>query len=153
MDVTQVLHVLALAFYALAAALLGVSLARSARRLPAAATACLAGGVVAHGAALASFTTEYGELPLVGVGASLSSFAYLIGACLLAASLATESRPLGLVLGLAMALFAVWFSRRPATASGTPGPTSVGRCATPVTPPSASAPSRCWASSARRCAS
>jgi HemX protein len=98
MDVTQVLHVLALAFYALAAALLGVSLARSARRLPAAATACLAGGVVAHGAALASFATEYGELPLVGLGPSLSVLAILVALGSLLLATLGRTGPLGLVL-------------------------------------------------------
>lgn len=98
MDVTQVLHVLALAFYALAAALLGVSLARSARRLPAAATACLAGGVVAHGAALASFAAEYGELPLVGLGPSLSVLAILVSLGSLLLATLGRTGPLGLVL-------------------------------------------------------
>lgn len=98
MDVTQVLHVLALAFYALAAALLGVSLARSARRLPAAATACLAGGVVAHGAALASFAAEYRELPLVGLGPSLSVLAILVATGSLLLATLGRTGPLGLVL-------------------------------------------------------
>lgn len=98
MDVTQVLHVLALAFYALAAALLGVSLARSARRLPAAATACLAGGVVAHAAALASFAAAYGELPLVGLGPSLSVLAILVALGSLLLATLGRTGPLGLVL-------------------------------------------------------
>jgi ABC-type uncharacterized transport system permease subunit len=51
-----------------------------------------------HTLALISFSTTYHELPLVGLGPSLSSFAFLVGACLLAAALITESRPLGLVL-------------------------------------------------------
>ncbi|HEX2208281.1 MAG TPA: cytochrome c biogenesis protein CcsA [Longimicrobium sp.] len=108
MDVTQVLHVVALAFYALAAALLGVSLARSAVRLPAAATACLAGGILAHLAALASFTAAYGELPLVGMGPSLSVLAILValGSFLLATL--GRTGPLGLVLvPVAAALAAV----------------------------------------------
>jgi HemX protein len=98
MDLTQVLHVVALAFYALAAALLGVSLARSARRLPAAATACLGGGVVAHGAALAAFATAYGELPLVGMGPSLSVLALLVAIGSLLLATLGRTGPLGLVL-------------------------------------------------------
>lgn len=108
MDLTQVLHVVALAFYALAAALLGVSLARSARRLPAAATACLAGGVVAHAAALASFATHYGELPLVGLGPSLSVLAILVALGSLLLATLGRTGPLGLVLvPVAAALAAV----------------------------------------------
>lgn len=98
MDLTQVLHVVALAFYALAAALLGVSLARSARRLPGAATVCLAGGVVAHAAALVSFSSTYGELPLVGLGPSLSVLALLVALGSLLLATIGRTGPLGLVL-------------------------------------------------------
>jgi HemX protein len=98
MGVTDGLHLAALAAYALAAALLGVSLARSARRLPAAAAACLALGVALHGGALAAYRGQYGEWPLVGLGPSLSVLALLIAlGSLLLATLA-RTGPLGLVL-------------------------------------------------------
>ena len=58
----------------------------------------IAAAVVAHAIALIGYSVTYGELPLVGLAASLSSFAFLIGTCLLATALITESRPLGLVL-------------------------------------------------------
>jgi HemX protein len=96
--VTDGLHVAALAAYALAAALLGVSLARSARRLPAAATAFLALGVALHGAALASFRSQYGEWPLVGLGPSLSVLGLLIAFGSLLLATLGRTGPLGLVL-------------------------------------------------------
>lgn len=98
MGVTDGLHLAALAAYALAAALLGVSLARSAVRLPYAAAACLALGVGLHGGALAAYRAHFGEWPLVGLGPSLSVLALLIalGSLLLAALARTG--PLGLVL-------------------------------------------------------
>ena len=98
MGVTAGLHVAALALYALAAALLGVALARSARRLPPAATTALALAVAAHGGALAAYTAEHGELPLVGLGPSLSVLALLIALGSLMLATLTRTGPLGLVL-------------------------------------------------------
>lgn len=96
---TTVLHFLTLGLYLMVGGMYSLSLATGKSAVPKPGIALIAVAVLAHTAALIAFTATYGELPLVGVGASLSSFAYLIGACLLAAALATESRPLGLVLG------------------------------------------------------
>lgn len=98
MPLSGALHAGALALYALAAALLGVSLARSARRLPAAATGCLALAVALHGGALAAFTARHGELPLVGLGPSLSVLALLVALGSLLLATLGGTGPLGLVL-------------------------------------------------------
>ncbi|HEU0015028.1 MAG TPA: cytochrome c biogenesis protein CcsA [Longimicrobium sp.] len=95
---TAGLHLAALALYALAAALLGVSLARSARRLPYAASGFLAAAIVAHAGALAAFAREFGELPLVGLGPSLSVLALLIALGSLGLATLGRTGPLGLVL-------------------------------------------------------
>ena len=98
MELSETLHVAALGTYAGAAALLGVSFARSARRLPAAATACLAAAVALHGGALAAFTVRHGELPLVGLGPSLSVLALLVALGSLMLATLARTGPLGLVL-------------------------------------------------------
>jgi HemX protein len=106
---TTILHVIALLFYASVGGLYGMSLATGRSAVPRPGVALIGAAVLVHLAALVLFTTTYRELPLVGLGASLSSFAFLVGACLLAAALATESRPLGLVLApiIALVLLAV----------------------------------------------
>jgi HemX protein len=106
---TTILHIVALLFYAGVGGLYGMSLASGRSAVPKPGVALIATAVAAHAAALVLFTTTYRELPLVGLGASLSSFAFLVGACLLAAALVSESRPLGLVLApiIALVLIAV----------------------------------------------
>lgn len=104
---TTILHVVALLFYAGVGGLYGTSLATGRSAVPRPGVALIAAAVIAHAAALVLFTATYRELPLVGLGASLSSFAFLIGTCLLAAALVTESRPLGLVLAPIIALVLV----------------------------------------------
>ncbi len=102
--ITTTLHVLALLLYAGAGALFGASLASGRSAAPRLAVPLVAAAVVAHAGGLIAFTAQFGELPLVGLAASLSSFAFLIGTGLLAASLVTESRPIGLVLAPLIAL-------------------------------------------------
>ena len=95
---TATLHLLTLALYALSAALLGVSMARSDRRLPGIATAVLGAALVAHVAELAVYHGEFHELPLVGLGPSLSVFALLIAAGSLGLATLGRTGPVGLVL-------------------------------------------------------
>ncbi len=106
---TTILHVAALLLYAGVGALYGLSLATGRSAVPRAGIALIAAAVAVHAAALISFTISYAELPLVGMGPALSSFAFLIGAGMLAAALVTEARPLGLVLApiIALVLLAV----------------------------------------------
>jgi ABC-type uncharacterized transport system permease subunit len=80
------LHVVALVLYAAAAALMGISFTRGDRRLSTWAAGVLAPALVAHATALAAFTSRWGELPLVGLGPSLSTLAFLIGLGTLIAS-------------------------------------------------------------------
>jgi HemX protein len=95
---TPTLHLIALLLYALAAALLGVSLARTHPRLPAVATAVLGGAVLVHALALVAFTREFGEPPLVGLGPSLSVLAFLIAAGSLGLATLGRTGPMGLIL-------------------------------------------------------
>ena len=106
---TTLLHILTLGLYLVVAGTYTGSLASGRSAVPRLGVAVIAAAVLAHTAALIAFTTTYRELPLVGLGPSLSAFAFLIGACLLAAALITESRPLGLVLApiISLVLIAV----------------------------------------------
>ena len=106
---TTALHILTLVLYLAVGGMYTMSLASGRSAVPRLGVALIAAAVLAHTLALIAFTTTYHQLPLVGLGPSLSSFAFLIGACLLAAALITESRPLGLVLApfIALVLIAV----------------------------------------------
>ena len=91
-------HFLALALYLAAFLLwLGSLLAggKSRGSLPAWTAAA---GVAVHVAALARFTRTYGELPLVGLGPSLSMLALLTGIGLAAALALREGERVGIVL-------------------------------------------------------
>ena len=110
MNMTTILHIIALALYGSVGGLYALSLAAGRSTVPrTGVVALIALAVTTHVAALAAFTAQYSELPLVGLAASLSSFAFLVGACLLAAALITAARPLGLVLApiIALVLIAV----------------------------------------------
>ena len=96
---TASLHILALALYALSAALLGVSMARlDRRRLPGVAAGVLGAAIVVHGTELVRYAGEFRELPLVGLGPSLSVFAFLIAAGSLGLATLGRTGPVGLVL-------------------------------------------------------
>lgn len=95
---TGALHLLAVGLYALAAAILGVSFARTDRRLPGVAAAVLGAALLAHGADFAAYASEFGEPPLVGLGPSLSVLAFLIAAGSLAVATLGRTGPLGLIL-------------------------------------------------------
>lgn len=97
-------HAIALALYVAIGVLYATSLATGRSAVPRLGIALIAAAVIAHIIALIAFTTAYRELPLVGLAPSLSSFAFLAGACLLAAALVTESRPLGLILAPLIAI-------------------------------------------------
>lgn len=97
-EVSGALHLAALLLYGVAAGLLAVSLARSDRRLPRFATALAALAVAVHGGALAGYWARWGELPLVGLGPSLSTLAFLVGVGSVGVALLRNGSPLGLVL-------------------------------------------------------
>ncbi|HEX2191331.1 MAG TPA: cytochrome c biogenesis protein CcsA [Longimicrobiaceae bacterium] len=95
---TEALHLVALALYLVAATLLGVALARNELRLTGIATAVAGVGVLAHLLGLVAFRTLRGELPLVGLGPSLSVLGLLVGLGSLAVATLGRTGPLGLVL-------------------------------------------------------
>jgi ABC-type uncharacterized transport system permease subunit len=95
---TATLHLIALALYALAAALLGLSMARADRRLPSVAAAVLGGAIVLHAATLFTYGREFHELPLVGMGPSLSLLGLLVAAGSLGLAALARTGPVGLVL-------------------------------------------------------
>ncbi|HUG00801.1 MAG TPA: cytochrome c biogenesis protein CcsA [Longimicrobiales bacterium] len=105
-------HLAALAAYIVSALLLARSLAEGGRAVPWTASAALAAGVLLHAGALAWFSVRYGELPLAGIGPSLSTLGLVIGLFVLGAASLGEARPLGLAVvpvaavltGLALAL-------------------------------------------------
>lgn len=98
------LHFAALMMYGVATAVLAISFARSDQRLPRVAAAVLAAGLVAHGAGLAAFASAWSELPLVGLGPSLSTLGFLVGLGTLIASTLGHARTVGLVLVPVVAL-------------------------------------------------
>lgn len=95
---TQWLHVIALLLYATAASLLAISFARGAPRLPLVARVILGAGLAVHAWGLAAFTVDWSELPLVGLGPSLSTLAFLVGLGTLIASTVANASTVGLVL-------------------------------------------------------
>ncbi len=95
---TGALHGIAVALYAAAVLLLGLSLTRGDRRLPAIATVVAALGVGVHLGALAAYTTALGEPPLVGLGPSLSVLALLVALGAVVASTLWRAGQVGLVL-------------------------------------------------------
>jgi len=98
MSMIGILHALALATYVLAGALIASSLAAGSREVSRPALLAIVAAVLAHGAALAAYTAGYGELPLVGLAASISTLAFLIGVGLLISALLRQARPLAVVL-------------------------------------------------------
>src|SRR5690606_16209073 len=75
-----------------------VSFARGRADVPRGATALVGAAVLVQLGALVAFALRFGELPLVGLGPSLSTLAFLIALFLLFATLASDARPVGLVL-------------------------------------------------------
>ena len=104
---TTLFHVLTLVLYLAVAGIYTASLASGKSAVPRPGVAVIALAVLMHTCALVTFTTTYHELPLVGLAPSLSSFAFLIGACLLAVALITESRPIGLILAPLISLILI----------------------------------------------
>ncbi|CAN5634664.1 hypothetical protein BH23GEM6_BH23GEM6_14090 [soil metagenome] len=95
---TSWLHLIALAQYGIAAALLAVSFARGAGGLPVVARGILALALAVHAWGLLVFTLSWGELPLVGLGPSLSTLAFLVGLGTLIASTLANATTVGLIL-------------------------------------------------------
>ncbi len=98
MNTLVALHAISLLGYLGAGASVATSLAAGRRSAPPVGVIMIAAAVLAHLAGLALFTARFGELPLVGLAASLSTLAFLIGTALLGAALLRAVRPVALVL-------------------------------------------------------
>lgn len=93
-----ILHLGSFALYGIAGALLGFSLARQVRRLTTIASAFVAAALLVHAVALVDYSAHWEQLPLVGLGPSLSTLAFLIAlGCLMAATFGHASS-VGIVL-------------------------------------------------------
>jgi HemX protein len=88
----------ALVLYLGVSALLAASFAGGRVPAPRAGAVLTAGAVLLHGVGLAVFTATHAELPLVGLAPSLCTLAFLIAIFLIASTIASESRSVGLVL-------------------------------------------------------
>jgi HemX protein len=93
-----VLHIGSFALYGFAGALLGISFAREARRLPTIASFVVAAGLVVHALALVDYASRWEQLPLSGLGPFLSTLAFLIGLGSLMAATLGHASTVGLVL-------------------------------------------------------
>ncbi|MEN8373830.1 MAG: cytochrome c biogenesis protein CcsA [Gemmatimonadota bacterium] len=91
-------HTLALVAYLVSALLLVSSLARGRRQVPWTASAALAVGAVAHIGGILAYVTVFGELPLAGIGPSLSTLGLVVALFVLGAASLGEARPLGIAV-------------------------------------------------------
>lgn len=92
------LHFGAFALYGAASTLLGLSLARQVQRLTAAATFVVVLGIAVHALALADYTSSWHQLPLMGLGPSLSTLAFLIALGSVMAATLGHAKTVGIVL-------------------------------------------------------
>ena len=101
------MHLLPLILYAIAAAAYIVHFAQRDERIGRFATATLGAGVLAHTYLIGMQTVQAGHAPLVGTGAAISAFVWLLGLSYLYVELTTNERSMGglvavLLTGLAI---------------------------------------------------
>jgi ABC-type uncharacterized transport system permease subunit len=101
------LNVLEFLLYAAAAVLYGLHFARRSPGAGKAATACLVAGLVAHTFVLGMHTMRVGYLPLVGQGAAISAFVWLLTLTYLYVELTTSERAMGAFVAPFVALMAI----------------------------------------------
>jgi len=94
-------------FYAAAAGAYLVNFSRRDPRAGRAATALLAGGVLAHTFLIGMQTMEAGYAPLVGTTAAVSAFVWLLGLAYLYVELTTDERAMGLFVTVLLAGLAI----------------------------------------------
>lgn len=99
-----ILHFGSFALYGVAGALLGFSFAREARQLAAIAGVLVAVALVVHGLALADYASSWDQLPLDGLGPSLSTLGFLIALGTVLAATLGHATTVGLVLVPVVAL-------------------------------------------------
>lgn len=100
--------------YAAAAAAYLVNFSKRDPRAGRAATALLAGGVLAHTFLIGEQTMEAGYAPLVGTTAAVSAFVWLLGLAYLYVELTTDERAMGLFVTILLAGLAVLPALHPA---------------------------------------
>ena len=100
----SLLHVIAFCGYALAAGVLARSFALGQGTAPRTASLSSSAAFTFHLLALIVYAMEYGEPPLVGLPASLSTLAAIIAAMQVIALSRKDARPVGLVLAPLVAL-------------------------------------------------
>ena len=101
-------------FYAAAAVAYLVNFSRRDPRAGRAATALLAGGVLAHTFLIGMQTMEAGYAPLVGTTAAVSAFVWLLGLAYLYVELTTDERAMGLFVTVLLAGLAILPALHPA---------------------------------------
>jgi HemX protein len=94
---TAIAHFIAITCYIGAAALAATPFARPVAAPVRGVVAILAAGVIAHGAALAAFVDRVGQLPLTGLGPSLSFAGFVLAITLLVVELVAKDVSLTLV--------------------------------------------------------
>jgi ABC-type uncharacterized transport system permease subunit len=100
--------------YAAAAAAYLVNFSKKNAAAGRAATALLAGGVLAHTFLIGMQTMEAGYAPLVGTTAAVSAFVWLLGLAYLYVELTTDERAMGLFVTILLAGLAVLPALHPA---------------------------------------
>jgi ABC-type transport system involved in cytochrome c biogenesis permease subunit len=100
--------------YAAAAAAYLINFSRRDTRAGRAATALLAGGVLAHTFLIGMQTMEAGYAPLVGTTAAVSAFVWLLGLAYLYVELTTDERAMGMFVTILLAGLAVLPALHPA---------------------------------------
>src|SRR5690606_17903435 len=103
--VIGILHLGSFALYGVASTLLGFSLVREAKRLPSIASVVVALALAVHAFALADYTSRWNQLPLVGLGPSLSTLSFLIGLGTLIVATFGNAATVGIVLIPLVAIF------------------------------------------------
>src|SRR5262245_24894596 len=121
MNAIALLHGLSLLSYLGAGALVASSLASGRTTVPRSGVLLIGAGVLVHALALTFFVLHFAELPLVGLAASFSSLAFLIGAVLLLTALLREARPVALVMIPLIALLLAVALTLGVAPAGTPG--------------------------------
>jgi ABC-type transport system involved in cytochrome c biogenesis permease subunit len=96
------MHLVPLAFYAVAAAAYAMHFAWRQPRTGRTATALLAGGVLSHTFLIGMQTVKAGHAPLVGTTAAISAFVWLLGLSYLYVELTTDERAMGVFVAILM---------------------------------------------------
>ncbi|MFQ6099165.1 MAG: hypothetical protein ACE5O2_15645, partial [Armatimonadota bacterium] len=106
------MHIVAYAtaavLYVVAAAVFGLRFAKGRPDPTRILALVIVAGLLAHTTGIALFWAEYGEPPLVGLGPSLGSLAFLVGLALTGLSLLSSTRAVGLLLAPVAALLLIF---------------------------------------------